>query len=268
MNDLVPTTPIGEYPKCGAQLRNKPGTFCRQPAGKNTPHEGNGKCWLHGGLTPVKSGRWSKVVRREVKELIEHLEEADDPLDILPDLHMVRALLVDFLNRYQENRDAVLAWHASWNGRPWRTQDLEVLTDVLAEYEGVLRERGEWEESTMASYCARAQALVANMTEAYTGKPREVLDISDAHRMAVEASKMVERIEKIRARGAVSQQDFARVMTEIGRAAEGALSPSRVRGALQDAGILTDGVTEAQMTEVADQLRNGLSDSWMGIRVV
>jgi hypothetical protein len=252
---------------CGAQLRNKPGTSCRQTAGKNTPHEGNGRCWLHGGLTPVKSGRWSKVTRRAISELVEQMAQDDNPLDILPDLFMVRALLVDFLNRYKENSEAVLAWHASWNGRPWRTEDLVKITDVLNEFEGRLREAGEWEESTIALQCEQVQAMVANMKESYSGKPREILDISDAHRMAVEASKMVERIEKIRARNAVSQQDFARVMTEIGRSAETSLSPSRLRAALQAAGVLTADMTEEQMVRAADELRNTLSDSWMSIQI-
>jgi hypothetical protein len=195
--------------------------------------------------------------------------EADpEPLDILPDLFMVRALLVDFINRYKKNSEAVLAWHASWNGRPWRTEHLQKITDVLNEFEGRLRESGEWEEgSSMVDMCAQVQAMVLNMTESYAGKPREILDISDAHRMAVEASKMVERIEKIRARGAVSQQDFVRVMTEIGRMSETALSPSRLRHALQEAGVLTSEMTEEQMVKVADDLRNNLSDAWMSIQI-
>lgn len=271
MTDLIPSNSKSSLPSprpiCGAQKRNKPGEVCTQPAGKNTPHEGNGRCWLHGGLTPVKSGRWSKVTRRAITEIIEQLERDDDPLDILPDLHMVRALLIDFVNRYKKNSEAVLAWHASWNGRPWRTEHLQLMIDVLNEFEGRLRETGEWEESAIAATVAQAQAMMINMKESYSGKPREILDISDAHRMAVEASKMVERIEKIRSRNAVSAQDFARVMTEIGRQAELSLSPSKLRYALQSAGILTSDMTEEQMTSVADDLRNTLSDSWMSIQI-
>lgn len=257
-----------DRPRCGAQLRNRPGVYCQQPCGKNTPHEGQGRCWLHGGLVPVKSGRWSKIIRKEIQELLTQLEGEEDPLNILPDLNMVRALLADFLNRYEENRDAMLAWYASWNGRPWRTSDLTLLTDVLKEYEIKLKEGDEWEESAMADLCARAQAMVHNMEVAYTGRPREVLDIADAHRMAVEATKIVERIEKIRARNAVSREDFARVMTELGRTAEAALSPARVRAALAKAEIDVTNMTEGQLIDVADNLRNTLSDMWMTIRVM
>lgn len=255
--------------ECGAQKRRKPGEFCRQPAGKNTPHEGSGKCWLHGGLTPVKSGRWSTVTRRAIKELVNAMQQDPEPLDILQDLFMVRALLIDFLNRYEENRKALLAWHLSWNGRPWRTKDLDLLTDVLNAYEGLLRQNGDWEEESADTLqCRSAQAMVGNLEASTLGKPREILDISDAHRMAVEASKMVERIEKIRARGAVSREDFARVMTELGRAAETALSPSRLRQALFASGVDVEAMEENQLVDAADTLRNGLSETWMSIRVV
>jgi hypothetical protein len=85
--------------------------------------------------------------------------------------------------------------------------------------------------------------------------------------MAVEASKMVERIEKIRARNAVSQQDFARVMMEIARMSESALSPSKLRAALQSAGILTAEMTEDQVIKAADELRNSFADGWMSIQI-
>lgn len=256
-------------PRCGAKLRGRDGT-CNQPAGKNTDHFGQGKCWLHGGLTPIKTGRYSGIVRREISELIEGFEKDLQPLNILGELHIVRALLVDFLNRYEENRDAMLAWYASWNGRPWRVEDLRLLVTTLKEYEIRMREDGTWEEEDEpleVTNLRRSQAMVDNMETSYGGRPREVLDISDAHRMAVEATKIVERIEKMRARGAVSREDFARVMTELGRTAEAALSPSRLRQILLARGVDVSGVEEVTMIGIADDLRNALSDLWMTIRV-
>ena len=240
--------------------------FCRQPAGKNTSHEGDGRCWLHGGLTPVRHGRYSSVVRREIQDLIRELENDPDPLNILPELLMVRALLADYLNRYEENRDAVLAWYASWNGRPWKVEDLNLMREVLAEYEGRMRQDGSWEEETMErTQLERATYMLQSMTEAYQTRPREVLDIADAYRMASEATKIVERIEKIRARGAVSREDFARVMTEMGRAIEASLSPAKVRGALASVGV--NSPEEAELIALADTLRNTLVDLLMTIRV-
>lgn len=266
---MTPSTALEpSSPQCGAQLRGKPGTFCRQPSGHRTNHPGEGRCWLHGGLTPVRHGRYSSVVRREIQELIRELEADPDPLNILPELLMVRALLADYLNRYEENRDAVLAWYASWNGRPWKVEDLTLIREVLAEYEGRMRQDGSWEEESMErAQLERAQRMMSDMSEAYQTRPREVLDIADAYRMASEATKIVERIEKIRARGAVSREDFARVMTEMGRTIEAALSPAKVRMALGNAGV-EPLPKEEVMVALADDLRNSLIDLLMTIRVV
>jgi hypothetical protein len=211
------------------------------------------------------------VARREIQELLRELEQDPNPLNIEPDLLMVRALLADFLNRYEENRDAVLAWYASWNGRPWSHEDMTHLKSVMDMYEGRMREDGTWEDDEGGSMermaLEQAQRFLANLREAQQTRPREVLDIADAYRMASEATKIVERIEKIRSRGAISREDFARVMTELGRTIEAGLSPAKIRVALAKAGV--DPLPEeAVMVTLADDLRNTLVDLLMTIRVV
>ncbi len=114
----------------------------------------------------------------------------------------------------------------------------------------------------------RSIAMINAMGEVHTTRPREVLDISDAHRMAAEATKIVERIEKIRAKGAVSKEDFARVVVEMGRGVETALSPSKVRQALRQVGMDADAAEEVQIIELADIFRNALADLWLSLRVV
>lgn len=264
------TTSLAEYEKCGAKLRGKTG-LCRQPAGFRTNHAGQGRCWLHGGMTPIKSGRYSGVVRREISELLVKLEEEENPLNIEPELNIVRALLIDFINRYEENRDAVLAWYASWNGRPVKPEEIRSIKETLAEYEGKLRESGEWDEDPVlevVTNCQIAQHQIEALELTHTSRPREVLDIADAYKMAAEATKIVERIEKIRARNAVSREDFVRIMTELGRTAETALAPAKLRSILFLAGIDVSETPEVVMIKAADDLRNTLSDLWMTIRVV
>jgi cell division FtsZ-interacting protein ZapD len=109
--------------------------------------------------------------------------------------------------------------------------------------------------------------MVEAMEESFTGRPREVLDIADAYKMASEATKIVERIEKIRSRGAVSQEDLRRVMTELGRAVETAMSPMKVRQVLRDNGVDVASIEEMALVSIADTLRNTLIDLWMTIRV-
>ena len=68
---------------------------------------------------------------------------SDDPapLDVLPELAAARALLADYVNRYDEQRAALLSWHvAMQNGngtkRPSTSPDI---ADVIAQLERVAR---------------------------------------------------------------------------------------------------------------------------------
>lgn len=71
MNPPAETLPVdphaGQKPRCDAHGRqqNRP---CRHPAGFRTGHPGVGRCFLHGGLTPIKHGRYSEVIRALTKE--------------------------------------------------------------------------------------------------------------------------------------------------------------------------------------------------------
>jgi hypothetical protein len=51
-------------------------------------------------------------------------------------------------------------------------------------------------------------------------KPRQVLDIADAYRLISEITKIVARIEKIRADDAISRSELYRIMGEMGRVVE------------------------------------------------
>lgn len=78
--------------KCGAKKKQGAG-HCSRAAGYNTDHPGEGRCHLHGGATPIKHGRYSKVKRKDLRELMRELADDPDPLDLTEDLLMMRALL-------------------------------------------------------------------------------------------------------------------------------------------------------------------------------
>ncbi len=175
------------YRICGAQRSQGGGAPCTRPAGWGTTHPGEGSCKLHGGATPIKSGRYSVITRERVRELIAQFEEDENPLDMAPELNACRALYVDFIERYDEFTDAIIAWHASYDGdRP-------------------------------------------------SAKPRQILDIADAHRLLAEITRMVKRIEDVKAGSAISRADFYRVMTEMGRAVDLAVEDPDVREKIHDA---------------------------------
>ena len=100
-------------PKCGAKKKQGPGR-CTQRAGWGTDHVGQGKCKLHGGATPIRSGIYSDIKRTELRKLIEEHAKNPDPLNILPELAAARALFQDFVDRYDVWLGALLAWHDSF----------------------------------------------------------------------------------------------------------------------------------------------------------
>jgi len=121
----------------------------------------------------VKHGRYSAVKQEELRAAIAEFEADPDPLNIFPELAAARALFQDFIERYDDWRDALLAWHESFN------------VDV----------KGEPRPT----------------------KPRVVLDISDAYRIVSEITKIVKRIEDIRAQNAVSRPELIRITQEMAR---------------------------------------------------
>jgi hypothetical protein len=104
-----------KLPLC--QWTNRKGGPCKKPAGWRTDHPGKGNCRFHGGATPMTHGRYSKLKPPRYQELYDQFVNDPDPLDLLPELAHARAIFVDFIARYQETRDALLAWHASF-GKP------------------------------------------------------------------------------------------------------------------------------------------------------
>lgn len=163
--------------------------YCRSRAGSGTDHVGTGRCKFGKGNAPVKHGlrrRYEPVQTEAIRELIARFEDDPDPLNMLPELATLRALFVDWINRYQEWRDALLAWYALMA----RRRDDEVVG------------RGG---VTIGAVVGRVLAEAA---------PRQVLDISDGYRLLAEVSKVIERIERIAAENAITRKDLNRVMTE------------------------------------------------------
>ncbi len=129
--------------QCGAKTRG--GKACANPMGFKTDHVGEGRCHLHGGKTPVRSGRYSTVSRPRVRELLDQLAAEPDPMDLLPEAQLIRALLVDYVERYDELLDALLEWNekeyseASEENRKPRPQAVPALHEAAALAEKVAK---------------------------------------------------------------------------------------------------------------------------------
>lgn len=55
---------------CGARKTDASGKTCRMRAGYRTGHLGYGRCYLHGGATPIKHGFYSKWVSQMLADRI------------------------------------------------------------------------------------------------------------------------------------------------------------------------------------------------------
>jgi hypothetical protein len=46
-------------------------------------------------------------------------EKDPDPLNLLPEVHLLRSLIIDFVERYDEFTEALIDWHESWKEYGW-----------------------------------------------------------------------------------------------------------------------------------------------------
>jgi len=105
------------HAKCGARLKSGKGA-CSKAAGWRTDHPGQGKCYLHGGATPSKHGRYSSIQSEELREKIARFAKDPDPLNLEPEVALLRAFLEDLVERWYSiygPDGALLAWHESFS---------------------------------------------------------------------------------------------------------------------------------------------------------
>lgn len=118
-------------PFCGAQRTNRGGKTCKNYAGFRTDHPGTGRCFKHGGNLGQKAtmahGRYSALEHRRVKEIMDTLiQMQDNAMDLIPEANLLRAMLIDYVNRYDEFVEALMAWYADpeTKARPRRSLDV------------------------------------------------------------------------------------------------------------------------------------------------
>lgn len=93
----------GKYPirpgKCNC--KNRKGEPCGHPAGYRTDHPGEGPCYKHGGVVgkQLKHGRYAKIQRPRLRELVEQYESDPDPMNVLAELALARAMFTDYVER-------------------------------------------------------------------------------------------------------------------------------------------------------------------------
>lgn len=190
------------HPTCGA--KNRAGNPCKQPAGWGTDHPGQGKCKLHGGKSLIKHGRYSTIQRPRIRELLEQHENDPEPMNLLPEVQLLRSLITDFVERYDEVTDAVLAWHNSWG------EEYRKAVDRWREKMIRRLEAGGWQDVTPEELPDPPDPLQ------YMNKPRQMLDITAAAGLVDKVGAMIDRIEKHKREGAITLDTLNRVLEQLG----------------------------------------------------
>jgi hypothetical protein len=209
------------HAKCGAKTRN--GKLCQHAAGARTNHPGQGRCWLHGGATPIKHGRYSTIRRPRIRELLDEYDTDPDPMNLEPEVKLLRALLTDFVERYDETTEAVLAWHNSFG------DEYRKAFDVWRERMIRHAESGDWQDAEADDLPDPPDPLE------HMNKPRQMLDVTAAASLVDKVGRMVERIEKIRAEGTISLVEVNTILKQVGIELAAAVREEVTDEATQDA---------------------------------
>lgn len=169
---------------CGATSK-RTGQPCRHPAGFRTDHVGQGRCWLHGGRSPAPTGRYSSVRRPRFQQLLEEFQEDPDPLNLHDEVMLLRTLLADYIDRWEEQDAMLTRWNLSFEkafqsawAQWWRDTRANILE---AEDDLTLEE---------------AAAEMPDPMDFLPSKPLRMADITEAAGLIDKVGSMVDRIRK------------------------------------------------------------------------
>lgn len=175
-------------------------------------------CKFHGaggkkpGGAPITNGYGANVELDRLKDLLERCQNLPDPLSLYEDLALQRTLFLDFINRYAENQEALLAWHKSWQMHQSIPENCySELEELIDEFEarGTATDRQDELIAKGRDFLLKARDL------SRLSKPRQILDISDGIRQLDSIGKMVERIRKLEFMEAIPRSLFTHVITNF-----------------------------------------------------
>ena len=78
-----------------------------------------------------KHGRYSLIQHEGLQEKLGKLEALEqDVMDLSPEVQLLRALVIDYVDRYQAFSEALIAWHADQNGKTSKPRKVMDITDA------------------------------------------------------------------------------------------------------------------------------------------
>lgn len=189
-------------PVCGAK-RNKTDATCARPAGWGTDHPGTGRCKLHGGLSPAPTGRYSTVNRARVQELLHQFMADPDPLNLLPEAALLRALLTEFIERFDDQDRQLTRWNLSFEKSfqsDWANWWRDLRADAIEREDDLSSELLEQMPDPM-SYLP--------------SKPLRMADITEVGSLIDKVGVMIERVRKARSTDTFSMQTVDNLWTAM-----------------------------------------------------
>ncbi|BDI33482.1 hypothetical protein CCAX7_55330 [Capsulimonas corticalis] len=132
---------------------------------------------------PSSGGRYRALQSERLKELAARHAGDLEPLDLLPELALLRALLTDYVERYDRFSAALIAWHESFGNperpaKPVKILDVAAAGSLLAQV-GTLALRIEKQKSAGAIGLAALDAVMGQMGAALVQAAQETIDDDD-----------------------------------------------------------------------------------------
>lgn len=226
MVENPPKPPKPTKPRCGAKTRA--GGTCQLAAGFRTDHPGEGRCRFHGGATPVKHGRYSSIKRPRIKQLLEEYEKDPEPMNLLPEVKLLRALTTDFVERWEHFTDITFRWHTLFH---------KDYVEAVNKWRAEVRDMLQADADELARLFPEHEIPPVPDPSHYTpDKPRQILDITAAAGLVDKIGAMVDRIEKHRKESAITLETLEKVLELVGvelvRAVQDEVSDAAVRARL------------------------------------
>lgn len=100
--------------------------FCKLKSGARTNHPGSGYCLEHETRTPYDPAhRYRGIKNKSVQDQLGKLDEMERNIfDLMPEVTLMRALMIDYVERFYEFRTALLKWYKDGKQKPRMALDI------------------------------------------------------------------------------------------------------------------------------------------------
>lgn len=198
----VPADEYDPEEHCGYEVKST-GRKCTNKKGMGTPQPGFGPCHLHGGKETLAImnarrvlGLYHKIRSPKLKDALARVRESNvDAIDLSPEVDVLRAIVLDFVERRDEFVEAIVSFKQSFDQaitkaiNADRTHDPELYAEACAEIASAVNKR-----------------------------PIEVVDVSQASAIIDRVGKMAERIHKFKTSDTITLDQIKRLLDNMGMA--------------------------------------------------